>query len=84
MTVQRLNAGQPIVGQAGQMEQPFRAWAQVVSDQLPITGSGTPEGAIEAPQFSLYLDTAAGAGSIQYRKMQPEIGGDRTKGWLLV
>jgi hypothetical protein len=80
----RLNQGQPIVDPAGTMEQPFRQWTQDVSLAIPIIGSGSPEGVVEARQFSIYLDTAGSAGSIQYRKMLPEIGGDRTQGWVLV
>jgi len=80
----RLNQGQPIVNPQGTMEQPFRQWTQDVSLAIPIIGSGSPEGVVEARQYSIYLDTAGSAGSIQYRKMLPEIGGDRTKGWVLV
>jgi len=29
-------------------------------------------------------DSTGSAGSIQYRKMLPDIGGDRSQGWLLV
>ncbi len=80
----KLNAAQPIVDANGTMEQPFRQFTQEASLSIPITGSGSPEGVVEAVQFSLYLDTAGSAGSIQYRKMQPDVGGDRTKGWVAV
>lgn len=80
----RLNQGQPIVNTEGTMEQPFRQWTQDVSLAIPIIGSGSPEGVVEARQYSIYLDTSGSAGSIQYRKMLPEIGGDRTQGWVLV
>lgn len=80
----KLNQGQPIVDQDGTMAQPFRQFTQEASLSIPITGSGSPEGVVEAVQFSLYLDTSGGAGSIAYRKMQPDIGGDRTKGWIAV
>jgi hypothetical protein len=66
------------------MEQPFRQFTQEAALSIPITGAGSPEGVVEAVQFSLYLDTTGSAGSIQYRKMQPEIGGDRSKGWIAV
>jgi len=66
------------------MEQPFRQFTQEAALSIPITGAGSPEGVVEAVQFSLYLDTTGSAGSIQYRKMQPEIGGDRTRGWIAV
>jgi len=80
----KLNASQPIVEDNGTMSQPFRQFTQDVSLGIPIVGSGSPEGVVEARQYSLYLDTAGGAGTIQYRKMQPDISGDRTKGWVLV
>ena len=84
MTGPRLNVGQPIVDENGTMAQAFRQFTQDASLSIPIVGSGSPEGVIEAAQYSLYLDSGGGASAIQYRKMQPQIGGDRTKGWVLV
>ncbi|GAF75550.1 unnamed protein product [marine sediment metagenome] len=80
----RLNASQPIVEADGTMAQAFRTWSISISDLQPIIGIGTPEGIIEAPQFTLYLDSTGTTGTIQYRKMLPEIGGDRLKGWVLL
>jgi hypothetical protein len=77
----RLNALQPIVEPDGTMTQHFRTWALAVSNNLPIVGTGTPEGVIEAPQYSLYIDETVPLTPVQYRKMLPEIGGDRTTGW---
>ena len=84
MTGPRLNVGQPIVQDDGTMSQAFRQFTQDASLSIPIVGTGSPEGVIEAAQYSLYLDSSGGASAIQYRKMQPQIGGDRTKGWILV
>jgi|TARA_R110002167_G_scaffold46993_2_gene139579 hypothetical protein len=84
MTGPRLNVAQPIVQDDGTMSQAFRQFTQDSSLSIPIVGAGSPEGVIEAAQYSLYLDSSGGASAIQYRKMQPEIGGDRTKGWILV
>ena len=84
MTGPRLNVGQPIVQDDGTMAQSFRQFTQDASLSIPIVGTGSPEGVIEAAQYSLYLDSSGGASAIQYRKMQPQIGGDRTKGWILV
>ena len=80
----RLNAAQPIVDDNGTMTQAFRQFTQEASLSIPIVGSGSPEGVVEARQYSLYLDSTGSAGSIQYRKMLPDIGGDRTQGWILV
>ena len=84
MTGPRLNVAQPIVQDDGTMSQAFRQFTQDASLSIPIVGAGSPEGVIEAAQYSLYLDSSGGASAIQYRKMQPQIGGDRTKGWILV
>jgi|TARA_R110000803_G_scaffold71635_1_gene134960 hypothetical protein len=80
----KLNVGQPIIEDNGTMSQAFRQFTQEASLSIPIVGTGTPEGVIEAVQYSLYLDGSGSAGAIQYRKMLPSIGGDRTKGWILV
>jgi hypothetical protein len=66
------------------MQPTFQQWVLLVSDLMPIIGSGSPEGVVEAQQYALYLDTAGSAGSIQYRKMLPDIGGDKTQGWIAV
>lgn len=79
-----LNASQPIVGKNGTMEQPFRTQMIRLANNLPIVGTGSPEGALEAPQFNLYLDSLGTTGTIEYRKMQTDIAGDRKKGWVLV
>jgi hypothetical protein len=79
-----LNAAQPITRDDGTMEQAFRQWTQDAALSIPIVGVGSPEGAVEARQYSLYIDSTGSAGSIQYRKMLPDIGGDRSQGWLLV
>lgn len=80
----KLNQAQPIVEINGTMSQAFRQFTQEASLSIPIVGTGSPEGAVEARQYSLYLDKTGSAGSIQYRKMLPDVAGDRSKGWILV
>ncbi len=79
-----LNAGQPIVDDSGKMAQAFRSWTLEASLSIPIVGTGSPEGVVDARQFQLYIDSSGTAGAIEYRKMLSEIGGDRTQGWILV
>ena len=74
MTGPRLNAAQPIVDPNGTMAQPFRQFTQDASLSIPIVGVGSPEGVIEARQYSLYINSTGSTGSIEYRKMQPSIG----------
>jgi len=76
-----INGAQPITEKDGTMTQVFRAWMNRVTDNQLIIGTGTPEGVIEAPQYSLYLDEAIPATPVQYRKMLSDIGGDITMGW---
>jgi hypothetical protein len=79
-----LNAAQPIVDNTGKMSQAFRTWTLDASLSIPIIGTGSPEGVVEARQFQLYINSAGAAGAIEYRKMLSDIGGDRTQGWKLV
>ena len=80
----QLNASQPIVFPDGTMQAPFREQMNLLARYLPIIGVGSPEGVVEAQQFSLYLDSAGISGSIEYRKMLPDIGGDKSQGWMAV
>ena len=79
-----INSAQPIVNEDGAMSDVFRVWMLQVTRNVPYVGTGSPEGVIEAPQYSLYIDEAIPTVPVQYRKMLPEIGGDRSKGWVVV
>ena len=66
------------------MQQQFRAWTQeltaAVNELQPLSGAGSPEGAVTASPTRLYMDTAGAAGSVLYVK---QTGTDNT-GWVLV
>ena len=79
-----LNAVQPIVFEDGTMAQHFRDYMNIVNRAVPVTGEGSPEGVIEALQFTFYIDSLGLTGTILWIKMQPSIGGDSSLGWLLV
>ena len=55
-----------------------------LDNALPILGDGSPEGVVTANQFSLYIDRNGTTGAIEYRKMQTDIAGDKTLGWVAV
>jgi len=59
-------------------------WTQNVTKLGILTGSGSPENAVEAEITQQYMDTAGVAGSILYIKRDADISGDRTRGWILV
>ena len=80
-----LESAFPIVKEDMTMEDAFRVWMlDVTRLGIPILGTGSPEGVVSAVQFSLYVDKAGGTGTTQYRKMQPDIAGDVTMGWVLM
>jgi hypothetical protein len=76
-----LNVSFPLVDQQGIATDIFRKW---IIERDPLTGTGSPEGAVIAPQFTLYIDSTGTTGSLLYIKVQPEIGGDRSQGWVAV
>lgn len=51
-----------------------------VNHNIPISGTGSPEGVVTAEPFKQYLDTAAAAGSNLYIKKT----GSGSTGWQLV
>lgn len=61
-------------------------WVEEITIQgQRVFGTGSPEGAITAEQGVLYIDEAAGTGSVLYVKRDGSDGsGDRSKGWILV
>ena len=83
-TTPQLNAALPIVLKDGTMAPAMRDFMSAVYRIFELRGSGSPEGVVAAPQFSRYLDIDGVAGSLEYRKMLPHIGGDKTQGWKAV
>jgi len=80
----KLDSSNRIVNDDGTITQVFRTWALQVSNNIPIVSTGSPEGVVEAPQYSLYIDEAVPLIPVQYRKMLPQITNDRTKGWVVI
>ena len=74
----------PIVDQSGNMSQEFTSWSESITDQAVIIGTGSPEGVITARQAAQYMDESGSTGSILYIKKLADIGGDTSKGWVLV
>jgi hypothetical protein len=71
-----------------EMSRNFLIWSEDITSQANksamATGTGSPEGVIDAPVGKLYTDTSAGAGGLLYVKRDADIAGDTTKGWFLV
>jgi len=79
-----INAGNEIVDPDLTMTDQFRGVLNRLTNNLPLTGTGSPEGVVEAVQFSWYIDDAGATANILYIKRDTDIGGDKTKGWILV
>lgn len=74
----------PITNDSGIMSLEMLSWIQLVTNSVPIVGAGSPETLVEAPQAAFYMDNTGTAGNILYIKRDIDIGGDKTKGWILV
>lgn len=81
--IPEINSSAPITTAKGLMTQLFRSWVLQVVRESTIYGDGSPEGKVTAPQYSLYIDRTGTTGAIAYRKMQAQIGGDKSLGWVL-
>ena len=58
----------------------LEAYERQINLNTPIIGVGSPEGAIIAEPYQVYLDSTGTTGSLQYRKMT----GNGNTGWILV
>lgn len=63
-----------------QMAELIEAIVMQVNQNIPLSGTGSPEGVLVAEPFKTYLDTAAAAGSNFYIKKT----GSGNTGWQLV
>lgn len=78
------NRLRPIVQKDGTMERQFATIVSQLADLSIITGTGSPEGLVEAAQSRLYMDDAGTTGAILYIKRDVSVGGDSSLGWILV
>jgi len=72
------------ISKDGIMQDLFFNWVLNVTNLSILTGTGSPEGVVQARPTRLYMNTAGAAGSILYIKRDADIGGDRSQGWILV
>ena len=73
-----------IIDEQGRPTEKFFQWLGLMTELEPIIGTGTPETFQEARAKRFYIDDAGGTGTVLYVKLQDDILGDRTKGWILV
>ena len=80
----KLNYSVPIVTEGRFATDELQRTFNELTNNLRLIGTGSPEGVVEAFQYSEYIDTTGSSGSIKYIKMQASIGGDTTMGWVLI
>jgi hypothetical protein len=80
----KLDFSQPLVDEKGFATLAFQEFLNEISILIPQRGSGSPEGVVNAPLWSEYIDIDGTSGSIKYIKMQSSVGGDTAKGWVLL
>ena len=72
------------VTDSGSMFQRFRDWTQLITRAVNLStmasGTGTPEGNLEALTNKLYTDTT---GPTLYWKSVDDVAGDKSLGWLV-
>lgn len=73
-----------VVDESGNMTAEFQRWVTAITNSQVIVGTGSPEGIISSTIGRMYMDDAGIASSILYVKRDADIGGDDTKGWILV
>lgn len=80
----QLDASRPIVGPDRTMEPAFRTQMNRYEAQYPLVGDGDPNGVMPGDYLQKYINVSGTTGSIEWRKMLPDVGGDRTLGWVAV
>lgn len=80
----QLNARESIVREDGTMQPVFQQQMNLYEAQYPLIGDGDPNGVMPGDYLQQYINVSGTTGSIEWRKMQPDIGGDKTLGWVAV
>jgi len=78
-----LTGQRPLLSATGVASREFRLWSLLITDRALIVGNGNPEGVIDARIGAEYADLEGTTGAIKYFKQLDNIGGDKTKGWIL-
>lgn len=79
-----IDANTPIDSNGGVMSDVFQRWMSQVTRNDLLIGTGSPEGVIEAEIGREYLDDTGAAGAVKFIKQLPDIGGNRTLGWVAI
>ena len=83
--ITQVGLDRPIVDALGKIDinNEFSSWVEIVTDLLPKSGNGSPEGIVFGVQGATYYDLDGATGTIIYVKMLEDIGTDKKQGWVL-
>ena len=80
-------ATRPIVDDNLTQHDVFREWIRLITKEVNesslITGTGSPEGAVEARKSREYFDDTGAASNNRYTKQVDDVAGNKTLGWIL-
>ena len=79
-----ISADRPLINDDLSPSSQFLFWANKITRQQTIIGTGNPDGVIEAVQGTEYMNENGTAGAIKYIKRDDNVGGDKTLGWVLI
>jgi hypothetical protein len=77
------NPGQPLVTPDGKVTDQGRTLLLLLAQCPLYDGFGSPEGVVDAPAKSLYMDRSGTANTILWVKRDDTVGGDASQGWIL-
>ena len=80
----KLTGQRPLVDEKGIATREMRLWSILMADRALIIGNGTPEAVVTARIGAEYADLDGTTGTIKYFKQLDNIGGDKSKGWILI
>jgi len=81
LAVDQLSPNMPCIDEARRPMQNLRIIIEQLRGYVPLSGEGSPEGAVSSNKLRLYMDDLTGD---VYIKKLDAIGGDKTQGWVLV
>jgi hypothetical protein len=79
-----LNRSTPVVDADFKPLQVLQLFSEETARLYPLSGTGSPEGVLEATLFREYVDLTGAAGAVKYIKRLADIGGDRKMGWVAI
>ena len=82
--ITELATDRPIIESDGSLTIQSRTYFRTLTVQALIIGTGSPEGVVDAEEGATYQDRTGTTSAIRYAKRDNDIGGDKTKGWILI